>query len=422
MLKEILNFVLKRNMAKEKKYKTTDHTDFINYNKGRMSGSERNSFERKLQKDPFAAEASEGFKLISADDAEKDIKALQKKLSKRTQRTKFPVYLRIAASVAVLLTLSVLVVFNSKRKDSVNLAQAEKEDRTLEIKSQAPIISVENVAKTDGKKVNAIAEAITPASLESGNREKKEIIAEGIPLVSPPERAETISESIADDTNVQYAMDKKSIAAPSAAKARSASYDNTITRGKVISADDNMPLPGVNINVKGTTQGTITDSNGDFSIKLPDPDKNTLVASFIGMKPAEFKANENDQKIVMESDQTALDEVVVVGYGVSKYDNSAAESPGYKPPEPVSGKSAFDKYIDKNIRRPNTLTGKRVVVVLNLLIKQNGDIDSIAVVRSPGKQFTDEAIRLINEGPSWKPAEDEGKPIEDKVKLRIVFK
>jgi hypothetical protein len=430
MLKEILNFVLKRNMAKEKKYKTTDLTDFIKYNKGRMSVSERNSFEKNLQKDPFAEEASEGFKSVIAEEAEKDIKTLNKKLSKRTQRTKFPVYLRIAASVAVLLTLSILVVFNSKRKESVNLARAEREDKAFEIKSQAPILSVEKAAKPDLKKENIIAEGIKPVSAVAGNKEKEAVRAEEIPLASPPERAEIISESIvkaeeknaADITNVQYAMDKKSIAAPLAAKAGSVSTIYGTTKGKVISADDNMPIAGVIINVKGTTQGTITDLNGDFSINLPNQDKNTLVASFIGMKPAEFKANENDQKIVMESDQTTLDEVVVVAYGIRKSDNSEAEIPGYKPPEPVLGKSAFDKYIDKNIRRPDTLTGKRVVVVLNILVRQNGKVDSIAIVRSPGKQFSNEAIRLLQEGPAWKPAEDEGKPIEEKVRVRIVFK
>ena len=96
-----------------------------------------------------------------------------------------------------------------------------------------------------------------------------------------------------------------------------------------------------------------------------------------------------------------LSEVVVVGYGVKGAGNEAEEAVNqYNPPHPTNGRADFDKYIRENIRRPDSTTaGQRVVVVLNFKVDADGKIDSIRVIRSPGKNFSDEAIRLIREGP-----------------------
>jgi hypothetical protein len=56
------------------------------------------------------------------------------------------------------------------------------------------------------------------------------------------------------------------------------------------------------------------------------------------------------------------------------------------------------------------------------VIRTTGTIDSLKVVSSPGDEFATEAIRLIREGPAWKPAEKNGQVIDDEVRVRIVFK
>jgi TonB-linked SusC/RagA family outer membrane protein len=76
----------------------------------------------------------------------------------------------------------------------------------------------------------------------------------------------------------------------------------------------NAPLPGVSIVEKGTSNGTVTDSEGRFTIAVRDGA--VLVVSFIGMKPQEVPVgNQSQLTISMESDVTELGEVVVVGYG-----------------------------------------------------------------------------------------------------------
>ena len=83
----------------------------------------------------------------------------------------------------------------------------------------------------------------------------------------------------------------------------------------------------------------------------------------------------------------------------------------------------FDKYIRENLQWPDTLySGQKAIVVLGFPVPTDGSIDSIKIIRSPGKPFSDEAIRLLRSGPSWQPAVDNGQIIEDQVRLRIVFK
>lgn len=92
----------------------------------------------------------------------------------------------------------------------------------------------------------------------------------------------------------------------------------TTIKGKIISSDDNSPIPGVNVLVKGASIGAVTDFDGEFIIELPTSTA-TLVFSFIGYKTIERKVSgDSELEIVMQLDQTSLEEVVVVGYGKQK--------------------------------------------------------------------------------------------------------
>lgn len=88
-------------------------------------------------------------------------------------------------------------------------------------------------------------------------------------------------------------------------------------KGVVVSGGDNLPLPGVNVVVKGTSKGTITDLDGQFSFAVPA--KSMLSITYIGYKPLEVAADGSKlMNITLQEDTETLDEVVVVGYGVQK--------------------------------------------------------------------------------------------------------
>lgn len=86
-------------------------------------------------------------------------------------------------------------------------------------------------------------------------------------------------------------------------------------QGTVIDADGSEPLIGVSVLVQGTTSGTITDFDGNFSITVPD--KAVLQFSYIGYKTIEVRAVDN-MKVIMESDAQQLQEVVSLGYSAVK--------------------------------------------------------------------------------------------------------
>lgn len=88
--------------------------------------------------------------------------------------------------------------------------------------------------------------------------------------------------------------------------------------GKVTSAEDGLPVPGVNVIVEGTTKGTTTDAEGNYSLGLQESE-NSLVFSFVGFKNTTIDvAGRTVVDVSMEPDVTALEEVVVVGYGTQR--------------------------------------------------------------------------------------------------------
>ena len=331
--------------------------DFLRYKQNKMTDRERNAFERNLQKDPFAAEAYEGFEAIDPDLAEKDVSELRKELKKRTGGNQRIIWYRIAASVAVLMILSAIFIITDKREEPEQLAYSPAEQKKVEIQilKEEPVKeSLEYAALPveEKQKVESDQEKSSPTAARAAGAEVKN-----------EKKAETREDQVLIEHHeaVMAADEVRPVMADAAEKA--------------------MPSKSARL-IK--TSDTVTENKPDTS-------------------------------------DINLNEVVVVGYGTRGDIDEVAKN--YTPPLPVTGRSAFDKYIRDNIRRPDTTTsGQRVVVVLNFNVNPGGKIDSIKVLRSPARIFSDEAIRLIMEGPSWKPAEENGKTITDEVRVRIVFK
>lgn len=87
--------------------------------------------------------------------------------------------------------------------------------------------------------------------------------------------------------------------------------------GTVVSAEDGLPVVGASVLVKGTTVGTVTDINGNFTISGVPEDGKIIVVSFIGLKSQELPI-EPVMNVTLQSDAKVLEEVMVVAYGVAK--------------------------------------------------------------------------------------------------------
>jgi len=90
--------------------------------------------------------------------------------------------------------------------------------------------------------------------------------------------------------------------------------ENKTVNGKVTD-DKGVPLPGVTVVIKGTTNGTITDIDGSYSLSQV-PGNATLIFSFVGMKTIEIEVeNQNVINVALKDDSIGLEEVVAIGYG-----------------------------------------------------------------------------------------------------------
>ncbi|MCK4677282.1 MAG: SusC/RagA family TonB-linked outer membrane protein [Bacteroidales bacterium] len=120
--------------------------------------------------------------------------------------------------------------------------------------------------------------------------------------------------------------------------------------GTVISSEDELGVPGASVLVKGTTIGTITDIDGNYSLEVP-ADANILVYSFVGMKSQEISIDGRATiDVVLESDIFGLDEVIVTAVGIRRQEKTL----GYG----VQSVNAEDLSTSNNSDIVNALSGK----------------------------------------------------------------
>ncbi|MEW4922701.1 TonB-dependent receptor [Algibacter sp. 2305UL17-15] len=106
-----------------------------------------------------------------------------------------------------------------------------------------------------------------------------------------------------------------------------------------VTDDNQLPLPGASILVKGTTTGAVTNFDGNFSIDLKST-PSTLLISYLGYVTKEVLiTNQKNITIVLEGDQESLDEVVVIGYGEVKKKDLTGAITSIKPTEAIAEQS-----------------------------------------------------------------------------------
>ena len=113
--------------------------------------------------------------------------------------------------------------------------------------------------------------------------------------------------------------------------------------GVVISEEDGLPIVGASVLVKGTTVGTVTDLDGNFTLTNVPSTAKTLVVSFIGLEAQEVEIKPV-VKVVLRSNSEMLDEVMVVAYGTAKKSSFTGSASTIKAEQITSGsKESLDK-------------------------------------------------------------------------------
>ena len=142
---------------------------------------------------------------------------------------------------------------------------------------------------------------------------------EGVSISLEKKEIKEVLEKLLSGTNLEYKIIDRYIALKkkSESGAESVIQQQKAISGKVIDSGGN-PLPGVTVVVKGTTNGTITDIDGNYSIgKIAD--NSTLQFSFVGMKSQDVViGNQKSINVTLADETIGIEEVVAIGYGTVK--------------------------------------------------------------------------------------------------------
>ena len=431
--------------------------DFIHYFSNNLQNKEKHSFEKQMMQDAFEEEAFDGLSRLNKDEFEKDIEELQGIIRNKSKQSRhiIPVWFRYAASILLLVGVGItlFVVLNHRQWQETMLKEHVSQE--MELKDSNAIFTQ---IKTDSEKDNPdlIAEnrdikkpevKTQPTVVEDKIVIEDEAILEiseadmdeAFVVMEFEEAEEVVEEEPAQNvavTEVTTEAKKEKVdavaGAPTAAKRakqktndteKTATLATTKTiKGKVLGTEDNLSIPGVSITLKDNPKiGTTTDIDGNFELNVPvdDEELKTLIASFIGMHPQEITLDGDSNLLVyMEPEVLAMDEVVVVAYGVEREEKEIIKT-NAQPPNGIS-LMKYKKAIEENLDYSKLFAfpGKFKIKV-SFTVNATGSLSNFNFKNTPDSSFSNEIMRVIKELGHWVPATENNQDITSEVKLTL---
>ncbi len=310
-------------MSGKNKHTKKDRQAFHDYLSDKMSGEERNAFERELEKDPFAAEAMEGLSSLSEDEIDRTfaiwrpgcmpvpeaVTAGSCFIASRQQWQRWS-WLPRSTLLSAGRSGNMKQDRIARIEKTENVQEKENTDSGLPAaagqKQEKDVLREPDEKSSPGQDESPVRTPSPRAETESVNPPQKEKArANATPAVSEPDRQDEAAASPftsddqnqetrqaagpapAPETSITQATGKKT--APPIRRSAAMKAKAGIT-GTVRSADDSSPIPGAIIRLKDSKTGTVTDSEGHFELNVPEDSSVTLVADFIGMKSASVNA------------------------------------------------------------------------------------------------------------------------------------
>ncbi|SKC76665.1 energy transducer TonB [Ohtaekwangia koreensis] len=455
--------------------------DIEKYIRGELTPAEMHALERRALNDPFLAEALEGAIDIPADDFNADLKQLQAALEERVQSRRakvVPMWIwpaRIAAGF-LLLVISGFIIYSlltnhsskqlaqnkaaieplsekvsptdatSSASDSITIRDSKTNNNLLSLNkpeetkivegdqffADQPAGNVETAPATEPAEQEAASYRLqfdSTQSLVMDEQQIQEDILASEKVASAPIEVPAATELKKADGRAKYrALDKADDevrkSEVSAQPSVSSGYIATpiVIRGQVTSAEDGVGLPGVNVMIKDTNVGTVTDMQGNYQVTTTDTNKD-LVFSFIGMESKEVVATTDKVDVALEQDVSQLSEVVVVGYGAEKV-SEEEERPVIEFATPKGGRVAYKQYLEKSLKYPEQALANEVEgrVTIQFTVEASGKLSDFKVLKGLGYGCDEEVIRLIKSGPKWAPSKRNEEVVNDKVKVRLRFR
>ena len=309
------------------------------YQAGQLDGPARHRVERLLLEDPFYADALEGLEALQRTGASlpRQTAQLRRALHERinesaTERRLFPLWVTtMAASIVLVMGVALYFIYTTK---PITTAVTKS---TISIHSEPIVVEMGSKDSAINKTVETVAvlEAHT-ARLRTENSivgysrpvkrglvsSQAKAYAEG-QTAQTPDAARRSSITVADYSS----LNRTDVAGA----AFTVSAPGKLAEKKVVGTvtdQQGTPLPGVQVMVKGTNQGTTTNATGQFFLDSILVAGQLLQVAYVGFKAQEFNSLAlRNGSIQLAEDTQVLNEVVVTGYGGAKTQKSGSSQP-----------------------------------------------------------------------------------------------
>lgn len=429
--------------------------DIQRYLKGEMSAREMHELEKAALDDPFLADALEGFGTEPA--ADQHLADLHERLDARVRTTdRKPIlmpWMRIAAAVILLVGLSVTAWYTLLNNRHSPLAQhrekaiatppaaAVNKDTVTEADSSATAANV--AAATPPPVAEKPAAAPPPAAVRPPaiNRAEKKSYAKALgPPTTQDDTRPVQNAARPDSTSMEIAKTDKDfqtvesrVPGISLQKDTSTSHRQPMVfSGKVLDLHNN-PIPGATLRFAGYSRaGTITDNQGYFKMNVY-PQDSTLKVTIegVGFQQQSLALNTINSEtaigrvIHLQPSASALDEVVVVGYGAKRrethaqapFESNVKTDSAWLMVRPIIGVQAYKDYLEANKKSIGADTSIHGTVIISFDVSRKGELTAFKVEQSLTPAHDAGVIHLISEGPAWKVSK--GRSVHTAV--RVVF-
>ena len=396
----------------------------IDYIQGKRHGKEANRLEREALNDPFLQDAIEGFDAVPGDHLT-SINQLEEDLKRRITRKPRVIAYRwwaigIAASLILVLGIGSLmrmemhVPENTALRAPKVVIPAKPDSDSIVLQNEKP--EKKTIARHISKQIKNTE--IATAVVETINDSKNESVEYTVPApaaIPPTATNNVIAIKSADSDQMKNSSgvgNNVTVRIRGVGSITSgSSYTDTSTsksgqkemaaspvwgkiKGKVLD-ENGEPIIGATVKIKGHSEGTITDINGNFELKMPGNDKVVLEAMYIGYSTKEVALTDNLYEIKLKPNALALNEVVAIGYGRRKLINF-----NKKTTAKLFGETEFKTYYQKH-RTAGLCDTTHLIIKAHFRIDSAGKPTDITVKKAPCPEMEQEFIKCLQNSPVW---------------------
>jgi hypothetical protein len=414
-------------MKSGRNYNISSFKQISDYLSDILSQHEKNRLERQAMSDPFEADALEGFSTLSPKALHADMAELRHKIYQHQKRRLSIPLMQIAAVIIVLLIPSFAtwyIIKNIPKPQPIVQAIIEEPEPVVVL----PIYKPPKRPATKREALRFSPPVINPEIEE-------ELIITFDDEVQELTTTDKLDDLVSDMATAEP-MENSAPAAISSESKRVMSKSKKILApaDKIqgsITDENGEPLAGVAVRIKDTEEGTITDLNGEFSLKS-DKKNAVLETSYVGYKTEEHPISKDSSiYIAMVPENIALNEVVAIGYGtkkqrsmtgsVSSIESNKAFKNKPSKPKPIIGVSGYKRYLKNEIANRHIGSGKNVVIA-EITIDSRGSVKNVKIIEATNAEIAREITKIIEAGSQWECAKLNGIDVEGTRNIKVVFK